>query len=62
MFVAVGQPNAQLGTYTSLDACNNAIRQIFLAPIYPAARNNPSVVEAVDMSIKFQQEYICVKQ
>ena len=60
LFVLAGSPNAQLGTYNSLADCQDAIRQIFMANIYVGSRNNPAVIEAVNTSMKYQQEYVCV--
>ena len=58
----MGQPPAQLGTYTTYEVCQDAIRQIFLMKIYKDARDNPKVQEAIDIQMKYQQEYQCIKR
>jgi hypothetical protein len=58
----IGQLPTQLGTYTSYEACQDAIRQIFLLNIYKDARDNPKVQEAIDIQMQYQQEYQCIRR
>ena len=62
IFALIGQAPAQLGTFTSYAACQNAIRQIFLMNIYKDAQDNPEVKKAIDIQMKYQQEYQCIKR
>ena len=62
IFAMIGQPPAQLGTYASFDSCQDAIRQIFMMNIYKDARGNPEVIKAIDIQMKYQQEYQCIKR
>jgi len=57
-----GQPPAQLGTYKTYEACQNAIRQIFLMKIDKDARDNPEVQKAIDITMQYQQEYQCIER
>ena len=61
LYILVGHAPAQLGTYSSLDSCTNAIRQLYLANIYIAQQLSPEVQKAIDVTMKYQQEYICQK-
>ena len=62
IFALIGQPTAQLGTYSSFDACQDAIRQIYMMNIYKGARENPEVKKAIDITMQYQQEYQCLKR
>ena len=62
IFALIGQAPAQLGTYSSFEACQEAIRQIYLMNIYKDARENPEVKKAIDITMKYQQEYQCMKR
>jgi hypothetical protein len=62
IFALFGQPPAQLGTYSSYDACQSAIRQILMMNIYKDVRENPEVKKAIDVAMKYQQEYQCIKR
>ena len=61
IFALIGQAPAQLGTYSSYDACENAIRQIFLMSVYKDLREDPEVKKVIDIQMKYQQEYACIK-
>ncbi len=58
----LGQPPAKLGTFTTYEACQDAIHQIFIMKIYKDARDNPKAKEAIDIQMKYQQEYQCIKR
>ncbi len=60
IMVLMGKPSVFLGEYPSFDACQSGIRQIIAANIYKDAINNPEVQKAIDVSMKYQQEYQCV--
>lgn len=58
--------NLFIGQYATLDNCNNAIRGIYerqMAP-YPELISKKDMVEiqkSIDIQVKFQRKYICVK-
>ncbi len=62
IFAMLGQPPAQLGTFSSYESCQEAIRQIFLMNIYKDVRESPEVNKAIDITMKYQQEYQCMKR
>lgn len=67
MFIGLNQTPAQLGTYNSLDSCQNAIRTIYETKYTPrGVELSPQVKEtiksAVDNQLRFQRDYICTKK
>jgi len=58
----IGQPPAQLGTYSTYNSCQNAIRQIFMGKVYKDFRDNPEIKRAVDIQMKYQLDYLCIKR
>ena len=52
LYILAGHAPAQLGTYSSLDSCTNAIRQLYLANIYIAQQLSPEVQKAIEDSGK----------
>jgi hypothetical protein len=44
------------------EACQSAIRQILMMNIYKDVRENPEVKKAIDVAMKYQQEYQCIKR
>jgi hypothetical protein len=57
---------AFLGQYATLDHCNKAIRDIYYREVIPyphlVGKNDmPILLETVDMLVKLNKEYVCVK-
>jgi hypothetical protein len=61
IFIMGSQPPAQLGAYESLELCQAAIRSVLTSQLAPGSENNPKVKEAIDLSIRLQREYFCMK-
>jgi len=60
LFVAIANP-AYLGTYSTEQECKGAIRQIYITRMVPpAVQMNASFNEAIEMKLKYQQEFTCV--
>lgn len=68
MFVgAMGQTPANLGSYETMDSCQHAIREIYMQQTMPRGINiTPelanSVKQLVDVKMKYQREYTCLKR
>jgi hypothetical protein len=68
LFVALNFTTpAQLGTYPSEQACNQAIRAVYEAKTIPRGVVLPqqtidSLQKAIDINLQYQREYTCVKQ
>lgn len=59
LFLAATGQQTFLGDYHSNAACQNAIREIYFAKMAPNARDNAAAVQAVDVAIQYQREYVC---
>lgn len=61
LFIALNQTPAQLGTYSSEAACNQALYRIFEAKTvpYPVVKT-PQLEEAVQIQLKYQSSYRCL--
>ncbi len=57
--VSMGQQH-MLGEFGSNTACQNAIREIYLSQLAVDARNNEVVMEAIDLVIRHQRQYVCL--
>lgn len=59
--------NVFLGQYNSLQSCNNAIRAIYEKqlipyPQYLTKEQLQTAQRSVDLTVKYQRDYTCVKQ
>ena len=61
LYLAIASAPAQLGTYTSEESCKDAIRIFFVQKMAPSAMNQAAVRDAVEVALKYQREYVCVK-
>lgn len=55
-----------MGSYPSLDLCNQAIRSIYEKQAIPfpelvSKDVMPSLQQGVDLTVKYQRQYVCVK-
>ena len=67
LFVALNQTPAQLGTYPTQQACEQAIHGIFATQNTPknvvlTQQEQKSLAQVVDFKAKIQREYTCLKQ
>lgn len=67
LYIAVGTTPAQLGNYTSLEACTDAQRKIYLqqmvGPAYkPTPEMKATLDKAIELQIKYDNRYKCIKQ
>jgi hypothetical protein len=64
LFLGLNQTPAQLGTYSNLQSCQNAIRGIYQTKMTPrgidlSVELQESIRFAVDNKLKYQQDYVC---
>ena len=67
LFVGLNQTPAQLGTYSNLQSCENAIRSVYESKMTPrgidlSPQLQESIKFAVDNKMKYQRDYICQRK
>lgn len=65
LFVALNQQPTNLGTYDSVNSCNDAIRAIYatrmIVPNLQYSQQQLNVIDrAIDTQLQYQQEYVCI--
>ena len=58
----LGQNPATLGEYNSFEACNNAIRQTYMMKVPKEFWTNSDYLNALELNLKFQRDYVCTKK
>jgi hypothetical protein len=67
LFVGLNQTPAQLGTFSNLEGCENAIRSVYETKMTPrgidlSPQLQESIKFAVDNKMKYQREYTCQRK
>jgi hypothetical protein len=65
LYVALNATPTMLGSYDSINSCNNAIRAIFITQSYVPglqySQQQQNVINrAIDVQLQYQQDYVCV--
>jgi hypothetical protein len=58
LFIAVNQTPAQLGVYSTAEACRAAIKQIYFRQmVSPGVQLPPDALKSIDNAIELQMKY-----